>query len=213
MFVGLHADLRIEMFVVVTTFYTLDGMKSILLPKFVFFRSRLRLSLKNTNLLFYCFYYLFYKCCTSYYNMPSSLYTREPFLRLDKGFCLQSVNPSGASAPAPFTQGSRFLRLSGGVFAVRRGCLRLRIGFATLRQSLRRSRASSLYTREPIFEVEWGGCSRLDGGVCGCVRDIVRGCVRGSKCSLISICKNHATIAWFRVKQNRQEAPPKNIKS
>ena len=30
-------------------------MKSILLPKFVFFRSRLRLSLKNTNLLFYCF--------------------------------------------------------------------------------------------------------------------------------------------------------------
>ena len=43
------------MFVVVTTFYTLDGMKSILLPKFVFFRSRLRLSLKNTNLLFYCF--------------------------------------------------------------------------------------------------------------------------------------------------------------
>ena len=37
MFVGLHADLRIEMFVVVTTFYTLDGMKSILLPKFVFF--------------------------------------------------------------------------------------------------------------------------------------------------------------------------------
>ena len=78
MFVGLHADLRIEMFVVVTTFYTLDGMKSILLPKFVFFRSRLRLSLKNTNLLFYCFYYLFYKCCTSYYNIPSSLYTREP---------------------------------------------------------------------------------------------------------------------------------------
>ena len=55
MFVGLHADLRIEMFVVVTTFYTLDGMKSILLSKFVFFRSRLRLSLKNTNLLFYCF--------------------------------------------------------------------------------------------------------------------------------------------------------------
>ena len=43
------------MFVVVTTFYTLDDMKSILLPKFVFFRSRLRLSLKNTNLLFYCF--------------------------------------------------------------------------------------------------------------------------------------------------------------
>ena len=80
MFVGLHADLRIEMFVVVTTFYTLDGMKSILLPKFVFFRSRLRLSLKNTNLLFYCFYYLFFKCCTSYYNIPSSLYTREPFL-------------------------------------------------------------------------------------------------------------------------------------
>ena len=57
----------------VTTFYTLDGMKSILLLKFVFFRSRLRLSLKNTNLLFYCFYYLFYKCCTSYYNIPSSL--------------------------------------------------------------------------------------------------------------------------------------------
>ena len=73
MFVGLHADLRIEMFVVVTTFYTLDGMKSILLPRFVFFRSRLRLSLKNTNLLFYCFYYLFYKCCTSYYNIPTSL--------------------------------------------------------------------------------------------------------------------------------------------
>ena len=43
------------MFVVVTTFYTLEGMKSILLPKFVFCRSRLRLSLKNTNLLFYCF--------------------------------------------------------------------------------------------------------------------------------------------------------------
>ncbi len=78
MFVGLHADLRIEMFVVVTRFYTLDGMKSILLHKFGFFRSRLRLSLKNTNLLFYCFYYLFYKCCTSYYNIPTSLYTREP---------------------------------------------------------------------------------------------------------------------------------------
>ena len=43
----------------VTTFYTLDGMKSILLPKFVFFRSRLRLSLKNTNLLFYCFILIF----------------------------------------------------------------------------------------------------------------------------------------------------------
>ena len=40
---------------VVTTFYTLESMKSILLPKFVFFRSRLRLSLKNTNLLFYWF--------------------------------------------------------------------------------------------------------------------------------------------------------------
>ena len=71
MFVGLHADLRIEMFVVVTTFYTLDGMKSILLPKFVFFRSRLRLSLKNTNLLFYCFICFLQGCCTSYYNIPS----------------------------------------------------------------------------------------------------------------------------------------------
>ena len=40
---------------VVTTFYTLESMKSIFLPKFVFFRSRLRLSLKNTNLLFYWF--------------------------------------------------------------------------------------------------------------------------------------------------------------
>ena len=40
---------------VVTTFYTLESMKSILLPKFVFFRSRLRLSLKNTNLSFYWF--------------------------------------------------------------------------------------------------------------------------------------------------------------
>ena len=59
MLVGLHADLRIEMFVVVTTFYTLDGVKSILLPKFVFFRSMLRLSLKNTNLLFYCFILIF----------------------------------------------------------------------------------------------------------------------------------------------------------
>ena len=73
MFVGLHADLRIEMFVVVTTFYTLDGMKSILLPKFVFFRSRLRLSLKNTNLLFYCFICFLQGCCTSYYNIPTSL--------------------------------------------------------------------------------------------------------------------------------------------
>ena len=61
------------MFVVVTTFYTLDGMKSILLPKFVFFRSRLRLSLKNTNLLFYCFIFVLRGCCTSYYNIPSSL--------------------------------------------------------------------------------------------------------------------------------------------
>ena len=61
------------MFVVVTTFYTLDGMKSILLPKFVFFRSRLRLSLKNTNSLFYCFIFILRGCCTSYYNIPSSL--------------------------------------------------------------------------------------------------------------------------------------------
>ena len=65
------------MFVVVTTFYTLDGMKSILLPKFVFFRSRLRLSLKNTNSLFYCFIFILRGCCTSHYNIPTSLYTRE----------------------------------------------------------------------------------------------------------------------------------------
>ena len=61
------------MFVVVTTFYTLDGMKSILLPEFVFFRSRLRLSLKNTNSIFYCFIFVLRGCCTSYYNIPSSL--------------------------------------------------------------------------------------------------------------------------------------------
>ena len=58
---------------VVTTFYTLEGMKSILLPEFVFFRSRLRLSLKNTNSLFYCFIFILRGCCTSYYNIPSSL--------------------------------------------------------------------------------------------------------------------------------------------
>jgi len=77
MFVGLHADLRIEMFVVVTTFYTLDGMKSILLLKFVFFRSRLRLSLKNTNLLFYC------------------------FILISMGVALRII-----TYPVPFTQGS-----------------------------------------------------------------------------------------------------------
>ena len=64
---------------VVTTFYTLEGMKSILLPEFVFFRSRLRLSLKNTNSLFFCFIFILRGCCTSYYNIPSSLYTREPY--------------------------------------------------------------------------------------------------------------------------------------
>ena len=58
---------------VVTTFYTLEGMKSILLPEFVFFRSRLRLSLKNTNSLFYCLIFILRGCCTSYYNIPSSL--------------------------------------------------------------------------------------------------------------------------------------------
>ena len=79
MFVGLHADLRIEMFVVVTTFYTLDGMKSILLLKFVFFRSRLRLSLKNTNLLFYC------------------------FILISMGVALRII-----SYPPPFTQGRAF---------------------------------------------------------------------------------------------------------
>ena len=58
---------------VVTTFYTLEGMKSILLPEFVFFRSRLRLSLKNTNSIFYCFIFVLRECCTSYYNIPTSL--------------------------------------------------------------------------------------------------------------------------------------------
>ena len=48
-------------------------MKSILLPEFVFFRSRLRLSLKNTNSLFYCFVFILQGRCTSYYNIPSSL--------------------------------------------------------------------------------------------------------------------------------------------
>ena len=48
-------------------------MKSILLLKFVFFRSRLRLSLKNTNLLFYYFICYLQGCCISYYNIPPSL--------------------------------------------------------------------------------------------------------------------------------------------
>ena len=65
------------MFVVVTTFYTLDGMKSILLPEFVFFRFRLRLSLQNTNPLFYCFIFFY------------------------EGVALRII-----TYPAPFTQGS-----------------------------------------------------------------------------------------------------------
>ena len=40
------------------------------------FRSRLRLSLKNTNLLFYCFIFVLRRCCTSYYNMPISFRRR-----------------------------------------------------------------------------------------------------------------------------------------
>ena len=100
------------MFVVVTTFYTLAGMKSILLPKFVFFRSRLRLSLKNTNLLFYCFYYLFYKCCTSYYNIPSSLYTREPLTQDHStlNFYLLSAHRQSLYGTPPLWRGFRFTR-------------------------------------------------------------------------------------------------------
>ena len=53
-------------------------MKSILLPEFVFFRSRLRLSLKNTNSLFYCLIFILRWCCTSYYNIPGSLREGAP---------------------------------------------------------------------------------------------------------------------------------------
>ena len=63
-------------------------MKSIFLPEFVFFRSRLRLSLKNTNSLFYCSIFVLRGCCTSYYNIPTSLCTREAYHR-------PTVHPKG----------------------------------------------------------------------------------------------------------------------
>ena len=73
MFVGLHADLRIEMFVVVTTFYTLDGMKSILLPKICIFSFKATPFSQKYKFIILLFYLNFYGCCTSYYNIPPSL--------------------------------------------------------------------------------------------------------------------------------------------
>ena len=59
MFVGLHADLRIEMFVVVTTFYTLDGMKSILLPKICIFSFKATPFSQKYKFIILLFYLLF----------------------------------------------------------------------------------------------------------------------------------------------------------
>ena len=77
---------------VVTTFYTLESMKSILLPKFVFFRSRLRLSLKNTNLLFYWFICFLWGVALRIITYPApsrrEAYVRAvPLLIVGSGFC------------------------------------------------------------------------------------------------------------------------------
>ena len=69
------------MFVVVTTFYTLDSMKSILLPKFVFFSFQATPFSQKYKFIILLFYLNSIGCCTSYYNMPTSLYTREAFAK------------------------------------------------------------------------------------------------------------------------------------
>ena len=58
---------------VVTTFYTLDGMKSILLPKFVFSSFKATPFSQKYKFIILLFYLNFYGCCTSYYNIPPSL--------------------------------------------------------------------------------------------------------------------------------------------
>ena len=86
-------------------------MKSILLPKFVFFRSRLRLSLKNTNLLFYCFICFLQGCCTSYYNIPVPLSLHDVILNRSPLFFWQKRRKRKANKrKTPLRRVSRLAR-------------------------------------------------------------------------------------------------------
>ena len=58
---------------VVTTFYTLESMKSILLPKFVFFSFKATPFSQKYKFIILLVYLFFMGCCTSYYNIPAPL--------------------------------------------------------------------------------------------------------------------------------------------
>ena len=58
---------------VVTTFYTLESMKSILLPKFIFFSFKATPFSQKYKFIILLVYLFFMGCCTSYYNIPPSL--------------------------------------------------------------------------------------------------------------------------------------------
>ena len=62
---------------VVTTFYTLESMKSILLPKFVFFSFKATPFSQKYKFIILLVYLFFMGCCTSYYNIPSAFLWSE----------------------------------------------------------------------------------------------------------------------------------------
>ena len=95
------------MFVVVTTFYTLDGVKSILLPQFVFFSFKATPFSQKYKFIILLVYLFFMGCCTTYYNIPGTAkWWKEPAKLIKSVFSLFSHSPSATFGASSLPEGA-----------------------------------------------------------------------------------------------------------